>query len=290
MISSSGLGTNGGIGGLGGGGGYNGSLDGENNTGGGGAGGIKENRYPAKNSGNGGSGVVIIKYNVNNANNIILGSYKNILTIDSSYVNNLILKNTGSTLTINDILNRQNSLPSIPENNKTIKNVNTSKFKEIIEEILSQSPENILGYLLYKKLYYNIILFNISIQNAIRVNYLNDDENIILSENTIANLVINSCDKRIQSCRNLNNVKDYINDNKKNIEDLIKINLITSDYLIEKNKYVNKINELNNLNIEFNKSIDTLNIYIKLYNEQYNKYNLYKKNATYIIIPSSKKL
>ena len=79
-------------------------------------------------------------------------------------------------------------------------------------------------------------------------------------------------------------MKDYINDNKKNIEDLIKINLITSDYLIEKNKYVNKINELNNLNIEFNKSIDTLNIYIKLYNEQYNKYNLYKKNATYIII------
>ena len=46
----------------------------------------------------------------------------------------------------------------------------TNFFEKERNEILSQTPENILGFLLYKKIYYNIILYNISIQNAIRIN------------------------------------------------------------------------------------------------------------------------
>ncbi len=113
------------------------------------------------------------------------GSNPITLTITSNsilYLNTLILKSS-TTLVKTDILNRTNSLSSIPENNKIIKKDNKSKFKEIIEEILSQTPENILGYLLYKKLYYNIILYNINIQNIIRTNYLNYYDNSIIINN-----------------------------------------------------------------------------------------------------------
>ena len=66
----------------------------------------------------------------------------------------------------------------LKKNNLSILSNNNSKFNEIIKEILSQTPENILGYLLNKKIYYNIILFNISIQKSIRNNYFNYNDNI----------------------------------------------------------------------------------------------------------------
>ena len=65
---------------------------------------------------------------------------------------------------------------------------NTSKFKEILEEVFSQTPENILGYLLYKKIYYNIILFNINIQNSIRLNYLNESVGTELIKSTSSDI------------------------------------------------------------------------------------------------------
>jgi len=269
----------GGIGGLGGGGGYNGSLDGEANTGGGGAGGIKADKlFTTKFSGNGGSGIVVIRYKNINKQNIILGSNKNLLSNESSYLNYLILKDNGIKLTNSDILNK--------ENYKKITNVNTSKFKEIIEEILSQTPENIFGYLLYKKIYYNIIIFNISIQNAIRVNYLNDSVKSIIDEDDISNIEIKNNCLNINSCINLNNIKDYIIDNTKNVIELNKIHFINTnnDYIIEKNQYINKINTYNSLNNEYKKTQDKLNISIKLYNQQYNNYIVYKKQSIYIII------
>jgi hypothetical protein len=133
------------------------------------------------------------------------GSNPITLTITSNsilYLNTLILKSS-TTLFKTDILNRTNSLSSIPENNKIIKKDNKSKFKEIIEEILFQTPENILGYLLYKKLYYNIILYNINIQNIIRTNYLNYYDNTSLTINNISetnykyNLITTSQDIKI---------------------------------------------------------------------------------------------
>lgn len=100
-------------------------------------------------------------------------------------------------------LTKKNYLSYMPDN--------TSKFKEIIEEVFSQTPENIIGYLLYKKLYYNVILFNISIQNSIRFNYLNYYNNHI-------------------TINNLNNNYKYI---KFNISQRININKnITCDILI----------------------------------------------------------
>jgi hypothetical protein len=73
-----------------------------------------------------------------------------IYTINANdYINDLILvKNTPLYLTKLNTLTKLDLI--ITDDNKT-------KFKEIIEEVLSQKPENILGYLLNKKIYYNII-------------------------------------------------------------------------------------------------------------------------------------
>jgi hypothetical protein len=91
-------------------------------------------------------------------------------TYNITDINNLILIKSGNTqLTNMDILTKLDLI--ITDDNKT-------KFKEIIQEVLSQKPENILAYLLNKKIYYNIILFNIYIQKQIRTNYLNYIDNI----------------------------------------------------------------------------------------------------------------
>jgi hypothetical protein len=225
----------------------------------------------------------------------IFGTNQTTLTISSSYSSNLILKSntpTNSYLLTTDILNKTNSLSSILENNKIIKNINTTKFKEIIEEILSQTPENILGYLLYKKIYYNIILYNISIQNAIRKNYLNYENanNILnLASNTIDNYTNSatySCSSVI-ACENYIAIFNFIVDSTTNITTLNDIhfkNTTDNDYLMEKNKYRNKISTLNSLRDEYTKIQDKLNISTKLYNQQYKNYNSIKKYATYVII------
>jgi len=229
------------------------------------------------------------------------GSYPNILTA-ASYSNNLILKSatisiTGgissitspSYLVTGNILTRANSLSSVPETTKIIKEVNRSKFKKIIEEIFSQTPENILGYLLNKKIYYNVILYNISIQNAIRLNYLNQEtgtgstNNIILIGSNANLIITSSCSSG--NCDNLNAVNSFITDNTTNIFQLNNIHFNTqNDFLLEKNEYRNKINVLNTLKDDYMKVQDKLNISTKLYNQQFKNYQSIKKYATYIII------
>jgi hypothetical protein len=210
------------------------------------------------------------------------GSNPNYITLSgsSAYINDLILVKGSSPLLATNILTRLDLI--ITDDNRT-------KFKEIIEEVLSQKPENILGYLLNKKIYYNIILYNISIQYAIRVNFINDSNSNIIKESTNSNLALmtptSSCS--YNSCSNLNNVKDFILENKQNINKLNEIHFSndkSNEYLIDKNNYINKINILNTLKTEYIKTQDKLNISTKLYNQQYKNYNSIKTNAIYIII------
>lgn len=221
------------------------------------------------------------------------GSYPNIL-IPSNYSNNLILKSaTISTIAgvetpsnplylTTDILTRLNSLSSLPETSKTIKNANKSKFKEIIEEIFSQKPENIIGYLLYKKIYYNIILYNIAIQNSIRNKYLN-----ISKDGTTFSTDSNYFED-IQTGYNSSiiPVRSQIILNTANINELSRSHFVSNnnDFLLEKNEYRNKINALNTLKEEYNKIQDKLNISTKLYNQQFKNYKTIKFYATYVII------
>jgi len=197
---------------------------------------------------------------------------------------------------------------------KDIQNIPKNKIADEIRQILLQEPENILGFLLYKKLYYNIILYNISIQNVIRTKYLNDntavdntspgDGNILnMSKHIVDNnnsvvidtLITNCIKERNDSCgsglqllikNKVNAIYNSINSNISNITSLNDSHFIkdNDNYLIEKNKYKNKIISLNTLRDEYIKTQDKLNISSKLYNQQLKNYNSIKTYATYIII------
>ena len=194
---------------------------------------------------------------------------------------------------------------------KDIQNIPKNKIADEIRQILLQEPENILGFLLYKKLYYNIILYNISIQNVIRTKYLNDDNaksgtsngnilnmssSLIRDNSSNINTLINNCIKIGDSCSadgldniirtKVNAIYNSINSNIVNITNLNDSHFIkdNDNYLIEKNKYKNKIISLNTLRDEYIKTQDKLNISSKLYNQQLKNYNSIKTYATYIII------
>jgi hypothetical protein len=202
------------------------------------------------------------------------GTYPNTLAPSAAYIEYLTRKNSASpagaeTYFNSSNLNKSNFKSEMPDNK--------SKFKKILEEVFSQTPENILGYLLYKKIHYNIILYNIAIQNSIYKEFFYKSSLTYdgLDEGNINNL----------SQIHLRNIYLQISLNKININQLNSTNFSTNnDYLLEKNEYRNKINTLNNLRDEYKKIQDKLNISIKLYNQQFKNYKSIKTYATYVII------
>ena len=174
---------------------------------------------------------------------------------------------------LNSNLTKSNYLSEMPDN--------VSKFKEILGEVFSQTPENILGYLLYKKIYYNIILYNIAIQNSIITNYLYKTISGIENISNFVDDILSAI-----NTTNLNPIITQITYNNLNIKNLIKIHFSNNnnEFLLEKNEYRNKINTLNNLRDEYKKIQDKLNISTKLYNQQLKNYKSIKTYATYVII------
>ena len=146
------------------------------------------------------------------------------------------------------------------------------KIEDVIGDILTQTPENIIGFVLYQKINYNIILYNIDIQNSIRRNYINKSSLNLLTPDLIKD-----------STTIIPYIKEKIEDNITNLK-TITDNSFNNDYLIEKNQYKNKINVFNNLREEYAKTQDKLNLAIKLYNRELNNYKKIKNYATYIII------
>jgi len=80
------------------------------------------------------------------------------------------------------------------------------------------------------------------------------------------------------------NIIDKVNDNIENLRKISQDTFDVNDYIVEKNNYKNKINVFNNLKKEYAKTLDKLNISIKLYNQQLINYNKIKNYATYMII------
>ena len=208
-----------------------------------------------------------------------------------------------------------------------------NKIKEVIRQILTQTPENIIGFVLYQKIYYNVILYNIDIQNSIRRNYLNSrldltTQNLLNpTTNTAATAaaaaITNAATAATNaataataataanaSTANINaaaaaaiastnaaaasalatavanvyiNITDKINDNIENLNKIRDNTFSDKEFIIEKNKYKNKINVFNNLRDEYAKTQDKLNLSIKLYNHELTNYKKIKNYATYII-------
>lgn len=161
-------------------------------------------------------------------------------------------------------------------NKKNIKSYNSEcKFKEVLDEILKQKPENILGYLLYKLIYYNIILYNINIQNSVRINYLNKP---LLTYNDI-NI------EPLRLTNEIDDIRSIINDNERNIIELNRRFFINTqnDYLMEKNIYREKINSLNTIKDDFKQSQDKFNKSIRNYKYNINNYDMIKKYSKYVV-------
>jgi hypothetical protein len=198
-------------------------------------------------------------------------------------------KFSSTTLTtgfINNLINRQSSSGNILDIEFNKNNIDNyyfnSKLKEIIKQILNQKPENIIGFILYQKIFYNIILYNIDIQISIRNNYINNTTNLDIGTSNL--ITLSSTINDFSSLNSFTIVKDLIESHIGNLSTISTTTFGSNDYLLEKNQYKDKINAFNVLREEYAKTQDKLNMSIKLYNYELTNYNKIKNYATYVII------
>jgi len=155
-------------------------------------------------------------------------------------------------------------------------NVRKKQFRKVIYEILKTPTQNIFGYLLYQKLYYNCIICNTTLQLHLRKTYLNfaTEPNNLLRLRTEAAINTLATD-----------MITYISLQNTNLENLRNIgNIATSDYVNDKNLVVSRILLLNNLRKDFNNTLETLNSVINNYNRYIKYYSTLKKYVSAIIL------
>ena len=195
----------------------------------------------------------IIKNYYNNAFNYILGDYDN--TFDLPKLKRILTK--FNFLELKYItLNREARL---------------SKLLNVLYEIFLTPPENIMGYLLYYKIFYNIIVYNLSIQYSLRYNVINNDASN--NSNTISELTVL--------------VKNNINYMTLNIQNLVKLNFqdpTNNDFLKERAAYSSKILLLNDIKKIYTNNQLLLNKSIKNYNDYFKNFEKLKSNAVLAII------
>lgn len=177
------------------------------------------------------------------------------------------------------------------------------KLEKTLKEILNQKHENIMGYLLFYKIYYHIILYNINIVDTLRTNYIN---NTCLTSGTGTRAAINmDVDTTSINCVDISTVAigtnvfttsanaNYVI---KNLTDKFtkmknNINLLNSrnfsyntDFLDDKFKYTSQIIDLNTIRDEYQKTENALNSVLKDYNKYLKNFNNLKSYANFIII------
>lgn len=168
-----------------------------------------------------------------------------------------------------------------------------NKLIQVLYGILSQEHENILGYLLYYKIYYHIIVYNCTIQKAIRENYLNlstSDPRYTSLDNLYYKTDSGTPQSFLEDTTNKNAIIDPIIDAFNKMKD--NVNLIkekyfrfnNDDYKIDKIKYTEKIAKINALKDDFLKNLDLLNKVIKSYNQYIINIASIKSYAVYIIL------
>lgn len=183
-------------------------------------------------------------------------------------------KPTLFSITTNEILkNRNYSNQAITDYNTD----RTKKFDNIINNILNQDVNNILGFLSYQVKYYNVIILNTSIQRMIYKYYLNDNS---INLNTVGIFLDGN-----SKYDNLHTVKNHIDQMRVNLininADSKKVNNIYSETTAN---YPAKIDKLNINEKDYRKTQDALNAAAKNYNQYYNNYNKLKIYASSIII------
>lgn len=186
----------------------------------------------------------------------------------SSYKASLFLNINDITLERGDTFNRKD---------------NTSKIKEIITEIFNIDHTDIRQYLYKEIIKYSYILYNISIQDSIRRNFLNNDSTS--SNNSLLTTELSSSGNSALT-EDTAEIKNIINTIKNNTQNLSYLNNYYHDnyYIDNKKRYTGFIKKMTSLKKDYHDTEDKLNIFIRMYNENLKKYNTIKKNSVYIII------
>ena len=216
-------------------------------------------------------------------------SYSNLSKYIPQFHSNLDTLDTSIVAFKNYLLSNMSGLDIKRDNISNLLSSNQTKLPFYINEFFNQGIINFKGYLIDKKIQLNTILFNINIQNTIRKEYLNNSNSIditAVSGNNLALTLSGTSSAITSNTLNVAAIKTNIETNTSNINSIVSsmFNTTQNDYLLEKNKYVNKINYLNNLRDEYIKTQDKLNISLKLYNQQLKNYNKIKYYATFVII------
>jgi len=205
-----------------------------------------------------------LKPKINNITKINISNLSN--TLHGTVTSNVYTYMGSDNFNINSI-----SDPS-PNFTKTV--TRQKKFRSVINEILITPVENVMSYLFYNKIYYNIIVCNTSIQRYIRNQFLNTNAiNMSLQSPSpsISSVVTNINTHTDEMKTNLINLKNSITD-------------ATRDFIADKSKYADKIGILNNTRDEHNNIQDNLNNVIKNYNQHIDNYKRLKTYASIVIV------
>jgi len=152
--------------------------------------------------------------------------------------------------------------------------VRKKRFRKIIFDVLTTKTENIYGYLLYQKIYYNCIVCNTCIQILVRELYLNNSSLDLHAENQSETI------KGISG-----NLITYVNKMKANLESLRGITSIAAkDFITDKDFYIDRIVLLEDVRTNFNETLEVLNSTTFDYNQYLNYYSKIKTYTSSIII------
>ena len=198
----------------------------------------------------------------------ILSNIQQLETADISYPSLSTTANI-SNLTYKDEASSNSFINTYDEATRT------NKLQKVLHEILNTTPENMMGYLLYHKINYNIIAYNTSIQMVIRNNYLNNSISTILNNSDY--FTTTGSANKTELINAFNNMKDNVV-----ILHTKSLTMNNNDYIEDKYKYTTKIENLNDIREDYKRLQNALNETIRNYNKYMPYYLKVKKYATYI--------
>jgi len=211
--------------------------------------------------------------------------YTNHFPILTNITNTLASYSLSSTYTSSSGATIKNTKSTINEPTTTFSTTynndeRAKKLHSVLYDILHTPHENILSYLLYNKLTYNVYLYHINIQKTIRTQYLNNSN---ITMNTLDYFVFPTSGSGAGATI-ISSIKTAITNMKTNITSLETKSFINNDYTVDKYKYTTKIKALEELKNEYTKIQNSLNISVKEYNKYIDNFTSIKIYANYIII------
>ena len=152
--------------------------------------------------------------------------------------------------------------------------VRKKRFRNTMWEILSTKTQNIYGFLVYQKIYYNCIVCNTSIQLLMRELYIN---------NPNLNLELDGQSPTITTITT--NLTQYVGRMSGNLQALRGITSVAAkDFVNDKDFYIDRITLLNDVKTNFNETLEILNSVTFDYNQYLSYYSKIKGYTSAIIV------